>query len=328
MNERAAKAWGNFDTWADRMVRGEVSFDAFARNVKNDVTRMAWAATKRRRPPYWMGVEDVEGMILQHVWYYAFQHKSRTGKIGFDPSRSSSAGAYLRWNAAQHVQKDIGKARGENMHAHRLDGPPPETLSKTGDAPELKSDEDGEERFDDGRRTGALARITEATKNFVVQSEVLKTFDTDEAKERVVAFLLEQPSEILNVLGIEDEDDASRFWGLYVDVGLAKDAFQMKDVKRAPVVQAPTPVAPPPPARHPKEEAIACEDRILVEEAVVKPTRAKGYHPNRSDLIVEHGNLRAFRLGCRCPECRGAKRQEWVVWEARKQAREKEAALS
>lgn len=323
MNERAAKAWGNFDTWADRMVRGEVSFDVFARNVKNDVSRMAWAATKRRRPPYWMGVEDVEGLILQHVWYYAFQHKSRQGKVGFDSSRSSSAGAYLRWNAAQHVQKDIGKARGENMHAHRLDGPPPETLSKTGDAPELWSrDEDEEERFDDGRRSGAMALITEATKNFLVQSEIVRTFEGEQ--ERVVAFLLEQPEEVLNVLGIEDEEDAARFWGLYVDLGLAKDAAIAKPAHAAPKA----PVAPPAPVRHPKEDVIACEDRILVEEAVVKHVRAKGYHPNRSDMIVVHGNLRSFRLGCRCPECRGAKRQEWVVWEARRQAREKEASLS
>lgn len=332
MNERANGAWGNFDTWAERLVRGEVGFDAFAANVKNDVSRMAWAATKRRRPPYWMGIEDVEGLILQHVWYYAFQHKSREGKVGFDPTRSTSAGAYLRWNAAQHVQKDIGKARGENMHAHRLDGPPPETLSKTGDAPELRGDEDEEERFDDGRRSAAMQRIADATKNFVVQNEVLKTFAKKEAEERVVSFLLEQPSEALRVLGIEDEEDASRFWGLFVEHGLAKEAVLSRRAVEKAIAEAKSiaeaPVAPTREKRHPKEDAISCEDRILVEEAVAKPNRQKSYRPNRSDMIAEHGNLRAFRLGCRCPACRGAKRQEWVAWETRKQARAKEASLS
>lgn len=331
MNERANGAWGNFDTWADRLVRGEVGFDAFARNVKADVSRMAWAATRRRHPPHWMGIEDVEGLILQHVWYYAFQHKSREGKVGYDPSRSASAGAYLRWNAAQHVQKDIGKARGENMHAHRLEGPPPETLSKTGDAPEIRGDEDEEERFDDGRRSAAMRRITEATKAFVIQGEVLKTFakkDAERAQERVVSFLLEQPSEVLRVLGIEDEEDAGRFWGLFVEHGFAKDAILARRATEKPTEPEPIAVAPMLEKRHPKEEAISCEDRILVEESVAKPIRQKSYRPNRSDMIVEHGNLRSFRLGCRCPACRGAKRQEWVAWEARKQARAKEAALS
>lgn len=327
-------AWGNFDVWAERLVRGEVTFDAFARNVRNDVSRMAWSATKRRRPPFWMGIEDVEGLILQHVWYYAFKHKTREGKIGYDPTRGASAGAYLRWNAAQHVQKDIGKARGENMHAHRLDGPPPETLSKTGDAPELRENPDEEERFDDGRRSAAMQRIAEATKNFVVQNEVLKTFaakDVRGAKDRVVAFIMEQPREIRSVLGIKKPTDAARFWWMFANFGFAKDAV----LARRAVDKAWTDVkpekaealAPPVPARHPIEDAIACEDRILVEENVAKPVR-KRFRPSRSEMIVEHGNLRSFKLGCRCSECRAAKRQEWVAWEARKQARAKEAALS
>jgi hypothetical protein len=328
---RASGAWGNFDVWADRLVRGEVSFDVFARNVKNDVSRMAWAATKRRRPPYWMGIEDVEGLILQHVWYYAFQHKSRDGKIGYDPTRGASAGSFLRWNAAQHVQKDIGKARGENMHAHRLDGPPPETLSKTGESPELRETTDEEERFDDGRKSAAMAKIVEATKNFIVQREVMKTFtakDAGAAKDRVVSFLMRQPKYVRETLGIKRRADALRFWWMYFNFGFAKDAVQAKRAIEKAVVDALPPVAPMPETRHPKEDAISCEDHRLVEEHVTKPSRQRGYRPNRSDMIVEHGNLRAFRLGCRCPECRGAKRREWVVWETRKQARAKEAALS
>ena len=337
MCERAVKAWGNFDAWADRLIRGEVSFDVFARNVKSDVSRMAWAATKRRRPPYWMGIEDVEGLILQHVWYYAFQHKSRDGHVGYDASRSSSAGGYLRWNAAQHVQKDIGKARGENMHAHRLDGPAPETLSKTGESPEPRELADEEHRFDDGRKNAALARITEATRSFVVQNEVLKTFnakDVTGAKERVVSFLMRQPKEVRDVLGIVKRKDAARFWWMFANFGLAKDAvLDMRALakgRRREAPSEPEPVAPLTPARHPKEDAFSCEEHILVEENVIRPARSKKghYHPNRSDMIVVHGNLRSFRLGCRCPECRGAKRREWVVWETRKQAREKEAALS
>lgn len=292
---------------------------------------MAWAATKRRHLPYWMGIEDVEGLILQHVWYYAFQHKSRDGVVGFDPSRSPSAGAFLRWNAAQRVQKDIGKARGENMHSHRLDGPPPETLSKTGDAPELRDNEDEEGRFDDGRKSAAMSKIVEATKNFIVQREVMKTFavkDAAEVKERVVAFILTQPKYVRETLGIKSRADAARFWWMYFNFGLAKDAVQAKRAieKATSEVKPPKVVAPVCETRHPKEDAISCEDRILVEEHVVKPRR-RSFHPNRSHMIVEHGNYRAFRLGCRCPQCRGVKRREWVAWEARRQAR-KEAELS
>lgn len=339
--QRASGAWGNFDAWADRLIKGEVGFDKFAANIKSDVSRLAWAATKRRRLPYSMGIEDVEGLILQHVWYYAFKHRSREGKIGFDASRGVSAGAYLRWNAAQHVQKDIGKARGENMHTHRLEGPPPELVSKTGEVDASSSRGRGEEedRFDDGRRSAAMQRITEATKAFVVQGEILKTFtkrETSAAKERVVSFLMAQPIEVRYVLGIKRPSDAARFWWMYVNFGFAKDAVQTrralekaaiaaKELEAAPEVEQ---VAPIIETRHPMEDVFVCEDRILVEENITKPVRQKGFRPNRSDMIAEHGTLRSFRLGCRCPACRGAKRQEWVAWEARKQAREKEATLS
>lgn len=357
MNSGASGAWGNFDTWAERLVRGEVSFDVFAVNVKNDVSRLAWKATKRRRPPYWMGIEDVEGLILQHVWYYAFQHKTREGRVGYDASRSDSAGSYLRWNASQHVQKDLGKARGENMHSHRLFGPPPETLSKTGETPELSGAIDEEERFDDGRRSAALQRITEATKKFVVQNEVLRAIGRSEAEAeaRVVSFLMEQPSEVRTVLGIKRSEDAVRFWAMFRAHGGVKDEIKALKAQRKaaraqkaaletaaleelfapepptpePVVEE-TPVAPIPETRHPKEEAIACEDHLLVEEFIARPRqqRAKMFRPTRTEMIEGHGVYRSYKLGCRCSACREANHHRWVVWETRKQAREKGAVLS
>lgn len=217
------KMWREFDPWAERLVRKEIDFDTFAKAdaVRLGVKAMAYEATKRRPTPKWMDLSDVQSLILGYLWYYAFEHRSRPvhvvdvqgnpldgppteGVIGYSAERHDSAGAFLRWNAMQHTQKALGKARGENMHAHRIfepapdsDGKPritnrlPERLSTTGDFDAVQMDtQDGpanvEVALDDHQRRAALARITQATKDFVIQAEVAKTFrKTNKAAKKV-----------------------------------------------------------------------------------------------------------------------------------------------
>lgn len=217
------KGWENFDEHATKLVAREIDFEAFTKATKKEVANLAWAAIRRRRPPAWMDITDVQVLILGHIWYYAFEHRCRSedhhckegpqrpGRIGYDGQRHESAGAYLRWNASQHVQKDLGKARGENMNTHRLFGPPPEALSSTGDVDAVLCESQGgsvEVEIDDNNRRAALARITQATKDFVVQAEVAKTFrKTNKAtkKVKVREFLIKsEPARTdLKTLGIK-----------------------------------------------------------------------------------------------------------------------------
>lgn len=217
--------FGDFDRWAERLVSGEVKFEVFAVNVKADITRMAYAARRRRNPPNWMDTQDIETLLLEYCWYYAFQHKTREGRIGFDPTRGTSAGAYLRWNAGQRVQKVIGKARGENMHTHRLEGGAKEILSTDGMVEEKSSGGYGEEQengFDEVRKTNALGYLVTELKQFVSENEIVKSFGSKTTREQVVSFVLLQPEPVKRALGIKKPKDARKFWSLFVQHGFAR----------------------------------------------------------------------------------------------------------
>lgn len=229
-----SRMWREFDPWAEKLVKKEIDFDTFAKAepVRAGIKAMSFEATKRRPAPKWMDLGDVQSLILGYLWYYAFEHRSRPvpvvgadgrpmegppteGSIGYSAERHESAGAYLRWNAMQHTQKVLGKARGENMHKHRIFGPPPEILSSTGDVDvqgyETQGSRSVEVEIDDHNRRAALARITKATREFVVQAEVAKTFrktNKEDKKTRIREFLLlqPQPKQVqtdLKVLGIK-----------------------------------------------------------------------------------------------------------------------------
>ncbi len=61
-------AWDTFDSWAQKLVSGEVTFHAFAAATRGDFDRMARIAARRRRPPAWMGVDDVANSLILHAW--------------------------------------------------------------------------------------------------------------------------------------------------------------------------------------------------------------------------------------------------------------------
>jgi hypothetical protein len=175
------KAWERFDELATKVVAREITFEVFVKETKAEFRVMALAATRRRRPPYWFELEDIITLLVSHFWYYAFVHVGRDGQVGFVPGKGTTEGEYLRWNIMQRVQKDLGRARGENMHTQRMFGPSPEVVTSTGDFSQVQvwkdhgtEGESFEIEFDEHRRCDALERLTRAAREFVVQNEVEK----------------------------------------------------------------------------------------------------------------------------------------------------------
>jgi hypothetical protein len=209
---RGVADWENFDALASKLVKNELTFEAFAKATKNEVRVMAKAAVKRRRPRT-MTMEDLESRILFHLWYYAFKHVARTGKVGYDPERHNSAGAYLRFSTSHHIQKDIGRDRGENMHTHRMidedhtsgmsgrkgRAVKTEVLTATGALEDLKAKvpaEDIELEIEEQNRRARLENLVKATKEFVVQNEIHKIYTSKPLRKRadreVVSFMFER----------------------------------------------------------------------------------------------------------------------------------------
>lgn len=215
------KAWENFDAAAARMISKEITFDQFAVLVGPDIARMGRRATHLRRPPAWVGQDDVQYSLLWWCWYYAFQHRCRDGRRGFNPERHPSAGSYLRFCIQKHVQKELSRGRGESQHRRQGSSRAPEFLSKTGEtgglgglpeiADEAPSSEDLAARSEKIER---LRHFAETARDLVMLSALAQAAGDD---RRVVAFLLDQPEATKKELGIADAKGALEAVDSFVD---------------------------------------------------------------------------------------------------------------
>jgi hypothetical protein len=228
-----SSVWENFDNWADRLVAKTCTFAEFASQTANDLIRMSRIAARRRRPPSWIRFEDIGSDLLAYCWYYAFEHRCKTGKVGYDAARGRSPGAYLRFCIRKHVQKDLSRARGENQH--RRSGPAaPEYLSKTGElggpggVPDRAGAEVSEEIVERSLRFDRLAKLCDNVREFVIISAIARGLGDD---RRVIAFLLEHPE--ADALGFGTAESAADAVDGFVDAWAKQLGAQQRKKKRA-----------------------------------------------------------------------------------------------
>jgi hypothetical protein len=190
-------------------VRGEITFSAFVREASEDFARMARIAARRRRPPSWMGLDDITSMMITFAHHYGFERVSKDGHVGFDPARYTSAGAYIRWKIRARVGKELSRARGENQHDRK--GPPaPEFLSWTGELggpgglPERSEPATAEAVVDRSLRFDRLKRLCETVKEFAIVSALARGLGDD---RHVIGFLMEHPE--AKALGFDTPETAA-----------------------------------------------------------------------------------------------------------------------
>ncbi len=177
----------------------EVSYAQFVRETSADFARMARIASRRRQFPSWYDVDDAKSELIAFCWHYGFERVSKDGTIGFNPARYQSAGAYLRWKVRTKVGKVISRARGEDQHSRRGKARP-EYLSKTGELPEIATETAAEVSLGRARKIKSLERLAETTRDFVMLRALGQRNGDD---RRVVGYLLDQPEETRQELGIE-----------------------------------------------------------------------------------------------------------------------------
>ncbi len=187
--------WEKFDSAAARAVAKQITFEAFVKETSEDFSRLARIAARRRRLPVWWGLEDVKNTLISLAWHYGFERVASDGTVGFDASRYSSAGAYIRWKIQKRVQKEISKARGENQHARSGPGAP-EYLSKTGElggpggVPDRSEDSTAEMAVERSLRFDRLAKLCDDVREFVLLTAIARGLGDDRT---VIAFLVEHP---------------------------------------------------------------------------------------------------------------------------------------
>ncbi len=172
----ATPQWENFDIWAEKMAALRTcTFAEFVAHTTSDFLRLARIATRRKRPPSWMTLEDVAISLTRFAWHYALERVAKDGHVGYDASKwRSGAGSYLRRKLRQKIAKEISKARGEHQGTRR--GPPrvPEYLSRTGEhggiggVPDVVVESVAEQAAERALRFRHLERICETPKELTI----------------------------------------------------------------------------------------------------------------------------------------------------------------
>lgn len=205
---RKGSGWENFDFWAEKLVRREASFSVFAANTRSEFARLARAVMRRRRPPAWLGIDDVVNSLVGYAWHYALERVSRDGSVGYVVGRYvGGPGAYLRRKLRQKMGKDLSKARGEDQN--RRAGPPaPEYLSKTGvhggagGLPEIPVASTSEIVLERSRRIARMMSWCETPKERVV----LRAIVTGGSEPLVIEALAADPE--APSIGVTNRDEA------------------------------------------------------------------------------------------------------------------------
>ncbi len=180
-------AWDNFDSWAEKMARGEVDFDRFLRETKSEFMRLARRVARMKKLPSWWTIDDVFNGLVTAAWHNFFV---RAG--GFKVGMYRSPGAWIRWKAQNRVRKDISKAKGENQH-RRLGPGVPEYLSKTGELPEQSSE--ANVAVECSIELRKLEKICKVTKDFVILRAIADAFGDREAVVEILAGTSASPEE-------------------------------------------------------------------------------------------------------------------------------------
>ncbi len=195
--------WEAFDALTSDLVNRTVTFKDYITRTETDFARLARIATRRRRPPPWLDVDDVKIQLQALAWHYLFERVGTDGTVGFDPTRFRNPGAYVRIKIKNKIQKELSRARGENQNTRK--GPPaPEYLSRTGELPDMSDDSEcAEAMIERSRGIDALKKLATTAREFTILKAMAEGLGDD---RRVIAFMLKPESR--EVLGCATELEA------------------------------------------------------------------------------------------------------------------------
>jgi len=93
---------------------GRLTFDAFARNTRNEWRAMAASLHRRWKLGAWIDRQDVEQNLLLAAWLFIPK---------WDPTRGVSLATFVRWNAIDKAKKIIHRERGAILHGNADSNP-------------------------------------------------------------------------------------------------------------------------------------------------------------------------------------------------------------